>query len=148
MEFRRVLFRSDCVWHGRDIARSTRWVRDLTPADIAEIDAALQQVKRRGLAWHEVTSADFPLAGASELLDGVADELENGLGIVKLRGLPDERYDDDDLRRIWFGLAHNLGRPVWQHRTGELMRDIRDTGRAGGARAGQRSSARGGGGEG
>src|SRR3546814_11619890 len=81
MEFRRVLFRSDCVWHGRDIARSTRWVRDLTPADIAEIDAALQQVKRRGLAWHEVTSADFPLTGATELLDGVADDLENGLGI-------------------------------------------------------------------
>ncbi len=129
--------RGDCVWQGSEIANSTRWVRDLDAADIAEIDAALIQAKRRGLAWHEVTSADFPLAGASELLDGVADELENGLGIVKLRGLPVERYDEDDLRRIWFGLAHNLGRPVWQNRTGELMRAIRDEGREVGARYGQ-----------
>lgn len=129
--------RGDCVWHGGDIAESTRWVRALTPADIAEIDAALQQVKRRGLAWHEVTSADFPLTGATELLDGVADDLENGLGIVKLRGLPVDRYGEDELRCIWFGLAHNLGRPVWQNRAAELMRAIRDEGREVGQRYGQ-----------
>jgi hypothetical protein len=41
-----------CAWLGTDIARSTRWVRDLKPADIAEIDAALAVVERRGLAWH------------------------------------------------------------------------------------------------
>lgn len=124
-----VPIRGDCVWRGEDIATSTRWVRDLTPEAIDEIDRALQEVKRRGLAWHDVTGADFPLTAAADLLDGVADELESGLGIVKLRGLPVERYSEDELRCIWFGLAGNLGRPVWQNKSGELMRPIRDEGR-------------------
>lgn len=124
-----VPIRGDCVWHGGDIAASTRWVWELTPETIAEIDRALRQVKRRGLAWHEMTGADFPLTAATEMLDGVADELESGLGIVKLRGLPVERYSEDELRCIWFGLAHNLGRPVWQNKSGELMRAIRDEGK-------------------
>ncbi len=117
------------MWHGRDIAAATRWVRDLTREAIAEIDRALQEVRRRGLPWHQVTGADFPLSAAAELLGGVADELESGLGIVKLRGLPVERYSEDELRCIWFGLAGNLGRPVWQNKSGELMRAIRDEGR-------------------
>src|SRR3546814_16265380 len=74
----------------------------------------------------EVTAAEFPLTAATEVLDGVADELESGLGIVKLRGLPVERYSEDELRCIWFGLAHNIGRPAWQNKSGELMRAIRD----------------------
>ncbi|GIK97640.1 MAG: hypothetical protein BroJett029_18490 [Alphaproteobacteria bacterium] len=120
--------RGDCVWHGRDVAASPRWIRDLTPEALAEIDRALQQVKRRGLAWNAITDADFPLSAAADLLDGVADELENGLGIVKLRGLPVGRYGEDELRCIWFGLAHHLGRPVFQNKSGELMRAIRDEG--------------------
>lgn len=129
--------RGDCVWHGRDIAQSRRWVRELDPADIAEIDDALRAVKRRGLAWQEVTSADFPLPGTARLLADVADELENGLGIVQLRGFPVERYSEDELRAIWFGLAHSLGRPVWQNKSGEMMRAIRDEGREVGQRYGQ-----------
>ena len=120
--------RGDCVWHGRDVAGSTRWVRELTPAALADIDRALQQAKRRDLAWNEITAADFPLTAAAELLDGVADELESGLGIVNLRGLPVERYGEDELRCIWFGLVQHLGRPVFQNKSGELMRAIRDEG--------------------
>jgi hypothetical protein len=56
---------------------------------------------------------------------------------VVLRGLPVERYAPDDLRRIWFGLGSHLGRPVFQNRRGELMREIRDEGKAVGERYGQ-----------
>ena len=38
------------------------------------------------------------------------------------RGLPVERYSEDELRQIYFGIGANLGRPVFQNRTGELMR--------------------------
>ena len=122
--------RGDCVWHGRDIADSPRWVRDLSGQAVAGIDEGLARVKRRGLAWQEVTAADFALDGATAaLLDGVAAELESGLGLVKLRGLPVARYSEDELRCIWFGLAQHLGRPLYQSKTAELMRAIRDEGR-------------------
>ncbi len=57
--------------------------------------------------------------------------------MVKLRGLPVERYTPDELRRIWFGIGCHLGRPVFQNRRGELMREIRDEGSEAGQRYGQ-----------
>jgi Taurine catabolism dioxygenase TauD, TfdA family len=126
-----------CAWHGHDMARSTRWVRDLTPVHVAELDAALGAVERRGLAWYEIRRRDFPLRSLRSLLHDVADELENGSGMMKLRGLPVARYTQAQLRQIYFGLGANLGTPVFQNRSGELMRLIRDEGAGVGERYGQ-----------
>jgi len=126
-----------CAWRGKDIARSRRWVRDLRPADIAEIEAALAGVERRGLGWHEIRRANFPLPGLSNLLADIAEELENGCGMMKLRGLPVARYSEDQLRKLYFGIGANLGTPVFQNRSGELMRLIRDEGTEVGKKYGQ-----------
>ncbi|HYM30989.1 MAG TPA: TauD/TfdA family dioxygenase [Candidatus Cybelea sp.] len=125
------------VWLGAEMARSTRWLRDFSADHVGEIDAALAQVRRRGLAWSEIKREDFPLPTVSALLADAADELENGSGMVKLRGLPVARYDDAALRAIYFGLGLNLGTPVFQNRRGELMRAIRDEGADVGRRYGQ-----------
>jgi len=126
-----------CAWLGKDMARSTRWIRDLRPADIAEIEAALAGVERRGLAWHAIERADFPLPGMAGLFADIAEELENGSGMLKLRGLPVARYSEDQLRRLYFGIGASLGNPVYQNRRGELMRFIRDEGGDVGKRYGQ-----------
>ena len=133
-----------CAWRGEEMARSTRWVRTLDGSALAEIDTALDSVRAAGIPWHEVTRARFPLPGLAALLRDVAAELEDGGGLVVLRGLPVERYAADDLRRIWFGLGSHLGRPVFQNRRGELMREIRDEGKAVGERYGQIPGAGGG----
>src|SRR5215471_12226965 len=116
------------VWQGEEIKNSRRWIRDLPASAAAELDAALAAVKRRGLQWSEITREDFPLGSLDGLLSDIADELENGCGIMKLRGFPVDRYDEDDLRRLYFGLGTHLGTPVFQNRSGELMRAIRDEG--------------------
>jgi hypothetical protein len=126
-----------CAWLGKDIARSARWVRDLDAADIAEIAAALAAVERRGLAWQEIRRADFPLPNLASLLADIANELENGCGMMKLRGLPVARYSEEQLRKIYFGLGSNIGTPVFQNRSGELMRFIRDEGAEVGKKYGQ-----------
>ena len=76
------------VWRGEDLARSTDWIRPLSAAAIAEIDAALRAVQSRDLAWREVRKADFPLPGVSADLAQVNRDLEWGRGLVLLRGLP------------------------------------------------------------
>jgi hypothetical protein len=121
-----------CVWHGRDMAASRRWIRVLPPDAVAEIDAALRAVRRRNLAWHAITRADFPLPRAAALLADIRGELEDGSGMVLLRGLPVARYSEDELRCLWFGLGANLGTPVFQNNRGELMRAIRDEAAAAG----------------
>lgn len=115
-----------CAWIGKDMAHSPRWVRTLDAGAVAKIDAALENV--RGLDWRAVTRAGFPLPGLESLFKDITEELENGSGMVKLRGLPVARYSPEDLRRIWFGIGCHVGTPVFQNRRGELMRDIRDEG--------------------
>jgi hypothetical protein len=131
-----------CAWLGRDIAHATHWIRDLRPADVAEIDAALVALERRGLAWNEIKRADFPLPSLEGLFSNIREELENGCGIVKMRGIPVERYSEDQLRKLYYGIGCNLGTPVFQNRNGELMRLIRDEGGDVGKRYGQIEHAR------
>jgi hypothetical protein len=116
------------VWTGEEIKNATRWIRDLPASAVTELDAALAAVKQKGLDWPQITREDFPLSSLDGLLADIAEELENGVGILKLRGFPVDRYDEDDLRRLYFGLGTHLGTPVFQNRSGELMRAIRDEG--------------------
>jgi len=125
------------VWNGKDLQNSKRWIRDLTPAHIAELDKALQAVKTKGLDWAQVTKENFPLIGLDDLLESIREELEEGSGIMKLRGWPVGKYDEADLRRMYNGFAKHLGTPVFQNRSGEMMRAIRDEGAHVGATYGQ-----------
>jgi Taurine catabolism dioxygenase TauD, TfdA family len=128
------------VWHGRDMAASPRWAFDLPGEALAEIDHALRAAQRSGLAWSDLTSETFPLPGTRPVLAKVAEELETGSGMARLRGLKVDSYDESELRTIWFGIGVNLGAPVFQNRSGELMRAIRDEGAAIGQRYGELSS--------
>ena len=115
-----------CVWHGGEMAQSTRWQRRLSATQLAEIDAALDSVRARGLSWEEIEAADFPLPGFAALADDIRGELEDGSGIVLLRGIEPARYRPDDLKRLYAGLCRHIGTPVYSNRAGERMREIRD----------------------
>lgn len=114
------------VWRGEDLARSEDWIRTLSAGAIAELDAALRSVQRRGLDWRAVTRADFPLTAAAEELARVNRDLEWGRGLVLLRGLPVERYTEDELRILWWGIGAHLGTAVHQNAHGELIGEVRD----------------------
>jgi len=113
-------------WHGRELAASGDWIRTLGPAETGEIDAALAAVKRRAIKLFEITPDVFPLDRTRALLADVQDELENGRGMVRIRGLDVTRYDDDDLRRIFWGIGAHLGTAVFQNTRGEIMGEVRD----------------------
>ena len=114
------------VWHGQDLARSTDWIRRFSPAAVEEIDAALRGVERRGLAWPDIRKDDFPLPTLSAELAQVNRDLEEGRGLVLLRGLPVARYSDEQLRAIWWGIGCHLGTAVHQNAHGELIGEVRD----------------------
>jgi hypothetical protein len=121
------------AWHGEDLARATDWIRPITPAEQQELDAALRAVTRRGLAWREMTREDFPIPRFARALAEVRHELESGRGVVLLRRLPVERYTEDELRIVYWGLGLHLGTPRYQNPDGELIGDVRDENRLYGA---------------
>jgi hypothetical protein len=110
---------------------SSRWVKPFPAAVLAEIDDAL--ARTAGLAWKRIDRSTFPLPGSAAYFDDVREELENGSGMVKMTGLPVARYEQEQLRRIWYGLGHHLGTIMFQNCRGEVMREIRDEGMGVGA---------------
>ena len=118
------------AWTGADLEQDQSWIRHLEAPDIAALDAALDQVRARGLTWLQITRADFPLGDFGAHVAAMADELETGRGIALLRGLPVGRYDAEALKCIHYGLASHLGTPVYQSAAGELIGEITDEGAA------------------
>src|SRR5205823_4213289 len=121
------------VWPGEELARSTGWIHTITPAEQDELDGALHAVQLRGRGWRDMTREDFPIPRFARPLAEVARELEDGRGLVLLRRVPVERYSEDELRVIYWGLGLHLGTPRYQNGRGELIGDVRDENRLYGA---------------
>ena len=112
------------AWRGAELARSGAWVRRLTPAQVATLDAAFAGVRDR--APTVIRHEDFPLPGLEALIADLQDELENGLGLVRLAGLPAARYAEADLQRLFWGFGTHLGTALRQNVTGEFIGEVRD----------------------
>jgi len=132
------------VWHGENMANAARWQRRLSSVQLDDIEAALATARSRGLAWETMTAGDFPLPGMAPLFDDIREELENGSGLLMLRGIDPSRYTLDEARIVYAGIARQLGTPVFSNRGGEIMRDIRDVGRDVGQRYGELRDGQGG----
>jgi len=117
-----------CAWKGADLQQRTDWIRPFQPAELAEIDAALRAVQRRGLEWVDITRENFPLPGFAAELAAIAQELETGRGMIMLRGLP-QSYTADELRLVYWGLGAHMGTAVSQGGTGELLGLVEDEGK-------------------
>jgi hypothetical protein len=109
------------AWKGCDLAGDTSWIHRLSAPAIASIDASLARVKSRGLRFPDFSKTDFPVEALQADLARIADELENGRGFLLLRGLPVERYTDDEIAIVYYGLGLHLGVPVRQNPRGELL---------------------------
>ncbi len=116
------------AWVGADLAHENCWLHRLSAQQVAEIDAALAEVRCRNLSFPQFSAADFPLPTLQVELARHAEELENGRGFVVLRGLPVERYSRDEINTIYYGLGLHLGQPVCQNPRGDLLGEVMNVG--------------------
>lgn len=110
------------AWRGDEIVGDGSWIHRLSDEAVAAIDAALATVRTTGLPIERMRPGDFPIRGTLAVdLGRWADELENGRGFKLVRGLPADRYTDDELATIHYGLGLHLGIPVRQNPKGDLL---------------------------
>jgi hypothetical protein len=115
-------------WRAADMADTREWIIQLTPAQLADLDQALQSAKAAGITIDKLTKTSFPLSVFDKLVPEIQERLENGRGIVVLRGLPAENYSRDDLRLMYWGMGLYLGTAVSQSSKGDLLGDVRNFG--------------------
>jgi hypothetical protein len=116
------------AWRGADVAGRADWVVELDAAAIAELTAAAEAVRARDLALGALRRDDFPLPTLAPVIRGWARELADGRGFLVVRGLPVDRWGDDQAALVYWGIGQHLGRPGAQNALGELLGHVVDTG--------------------
>jgi hypothetical protein len=117
------------AWRGAELASDPTWIVAWSAAELAEIDHALGVAQASGRPLADVDRAHFPLAALASRLSQVLDEIYTGRGFVLLRGLPVDRYADDEVGLILRGLGRYLGAPLHQNPQGDLLGHVYDHGR-------------------
>ena len=125
------------AWTGPRFEATQRWRFELTTAEIDDLERAIEIARAAGRGPLDVRREHFPLPVLGAKLATIADELENGCGVVRVFGLPIERYDEATVELLWMGIGHHLGTLRNQDPHGQILRRIFDEGASRGERYGR-----------
>ncbi|KAK0714703.1 hypothetical protein B0H67DRAFT_489444 [Lasiosphaeris hirsuta] len=95
------------AWSGSDFKSENDYVVQLSPEDIAEIDAGLAHFKDLpgNLGPDDVDQNTFPLPTLGSRLINVANTIHNGRGFAVLRGLQPDKYSNFDNILVYLGVT-------------------------------------------
>jgi hypothetical protein len=114
------------AWNAQKLNDDQSWIYRFGPDAIAELNAALDEV--RHIPITDIRKQDFPLHQVARELENVAKQIEDGIGVAVLRGLPVLDYSKDDASRIYWGIGQYLGTPVTQNSRAHLLGHVKDEG--------------------
>ncbi len=117
-----------CAWRGEDFQTDSSWIYQLSPTQISNLDTALSRLNASGCDVPGFTREDFQLPELTGLLEDITTDLEQGRGFALLKGLPIDHYPETDIRKIYFGIGLNLGKPVSQNPTGDMLGEVMKVG--------------------
>lgn len=120
----------DCAWRTGDLGAAGNWTIEFTDDERAELDTALRSAMNVSTDPLQLSAEHFPLGTMRERLAAISDELINGRGFVRLRGIERDRYDNTEMELIYWGIGSHLGRPWAQNKHGHVLGDVIDQGKA------------------
>ena len=125
----RTLIEGPSAWTGAEMRRrESEWTYRLSPAEIAEIEMAVREVRARRLDLAAITRDDFPLPTLGPVLDRLRGEVLDGRGFVLLRGMPVEGRPIEESATAYWGVGSYFGRARSQNAKGHLLGHVYDLG--------------------
>ncbi len=115
------------AWLADEMRSSERWIYRFSDDDIAALESAVGQVSVRGLTIPFAVE-DFPLGAFADRLRDIRREVEDGSGVMLMRGLPVDRFGLTGTRLAYWGMGVHLGVALAQNPRAQLLVDVRDTG--------------------
>jgi len=116
------------AWRGEDLARRDDWVTTLDASALTELEDLRTTLRAHGKTVATLTRADVVLPTFGASIANWRRELLDGRGFLVIRGLPVERWGDEDSALVYWALGLALGHPGAQNPEGELLGHVRDTG--------------------
>jgi hypothetical protein len=118
------------AWTGAEMRlREQEWIYRLSPPEIAEIKAAVQGLRARGLDIAAIRREDFPLPTLGPVLDRLRASVLQGRGFVLLRGMPVEGRPVEESATAYWGVGTYFGSARSQNAKGHLLGHVYDLGR-------------------
>jgi alpha-ketoglutarate-dependent taurine dioxygenase len=111
----------------RDGLRPGDWLMPLPHAAVAELDAAVERLRRDPRPVESLAPADFELPACAALMTAVGRKLHE-IGLAVVDRVPVERYSVAENQAIGWLLAGMLGPVVAQTWGGRRLYDVKDTG--------------------
>ncbi|KAI9033465.1 taurine catabolism dioxygenase, TauD/TfdA family [Hyaloraphidium curvatum] len=115
----------------RQAAEPGKLYRQVYPEEIADLRAALAHLKSKHpspVNLFSVLPEDFPLDAFLPVLEAIRDELQEGNGIINLRGFPVAEHSTEDLELIFWGIGLYLGVARPQGKESLFLTNVRDVG--------------------
>ena len=121
-------YHGNANWLAEDMKDPAQWIIRLSDRQIVALNYALRTAQKAGITIDRLTKETFPLTEFDALIPEVLDRLENGRGVVVLRGFPALNYEKEELRLLYWGLGLYLGTAVSQSSKGDLLGDVKNFG--------------------
>ncbi len=118
----------EMAWKGCELEEDLSWIYQLTDVEKEVLDRALANVKSQGLSAPDFEKEDFSLDGMEESVANINEELENGKGFLLIRGIDAEKYNEEELASLYYGLGLHMGKPVTQNPKGDMLGVVKSVG--------------------
>ena len=115
-------------WSPEELHDVTTWSYRLTASDRGQIKAAVDHIRKTGIAPEHVTRANFILGTLADIMCEVRLELLDGRGVVMIQNFPIDELDRLGQVIGYLGLGSHLGRPMSQNREGHILGHIKNLG--------------------
>lgn len=116
------------AWRASDLEKKLDWLHVLSRAEVDELAAAVEAWQRRDVRIEAMTRDDVVLPLLEHRMQRIREDLISGTGIAVIRGLPVERWTEEDAGLAFWSIGLLLGEGVTQSAGGELLGRVYDRG--------------------
>ncbi len=116
------------VWNSEDLDADNSWIHRLSDNEIEDIDNALEKINAESIDISDISKETFHLELLAEKLLTIQECIEHDRGIFFIKGLPIEKYSNEDIQRVFVGINSYIGTAVIQSTDGALIHEVKDKG--------------------
>jgi hypothetical protein len=114
------------AWRGADIPSKEAIAFDLSARHAAALAEVAARIGKAGLALGQIEPLHCRHPALDADLERVFDEIQEGRGIVIIRGIPVAGHSVDEVSTMFWALGTHFGRGVSQSALGDLLGQVRD----------------------
>lgn len=114
------------AWRSSDFVSPDEFAIDLEPRHLQAFERALERIRAEGLGLDDIERRHFEVPEIAGDIAAWFDEIQHGRGFVYLRGFPLDRYSEEEIGIIYWGIGTHMGAGVSQSVLGDRLGHVMD----------------------